>query len=91
MIDRNFRLAKDVRYRKIGADAVIIRQQANEVLVLNELGAIILEAIEKNTPVAAVIARINDDYDVDGETLAEDAGRYLQELVDAGVIESIQP
>jgi len=38
--------------------------------------------------VAGVVSALAGEYDVDGETLERDVLDYVQELVDAGIVES---
>ena len=85
-----FRLRNDVRYRIVGPEAVVIRQSGPEVLVLNSVGARVIDGIDARTTVAALVARLAEDYDVERGTLAQDVRSFLQELSDGGVIERVE-
>ena len=77
----------DTRYRNIGDEGVVVRQTAGEVLVLNEVGVRVLDLLETTVPVSDLLDALNAEYAVDRATLERDVLAYLQELVDAGVIE----
>lgn len=77
----------DTRYRTIGDEGVVVRQTAGEVLVLNEIGVRVLELLEGTMPVSGLLNALDAEYEIDRPTLERDVLAYLQELVDAGVIE----
>lgn len=82
-----YRLRKEIRHRKVGNDRVVVRQEANEILVLNELGSRVLEAIEAKTPIAQLVGSITAEYEVAADTVERDIERHLAELAERGVIE----
>ena len=77
----------DTRYRNIGDEGVVVRQTAGEVLVLNEIGVRVLDLLEADLLVSGLLDVLDAEYAVDRATLERDVLAYLQELVDAGVIE----
>ena len=79
----------DTRYRNIGDEGVVVRQAAGEVLVLNEIGVRVLELLEATMPVSGLLDALDAEYQADRPTLERDVLAYLQELVDAGVIEPV--
>ena len=79
----------DTRYRNIGDEGVVVRQIAGEVLVLNETGVRVLELLETAMPVNVLLDALGAEYEIDRPTLERDMPIYLQELVDAGVIEHV--
>lgn len=79
----------DTRYRNIGDEGVVVRQAAGEVLVLNEIGVRVLELLETAVPVNGLLDALDAEYQIDRPTLERDVLAYLQELVDAGVIEPV--
>jgi hypothetical protein len=82
-----FRKRTDVRYRNIGGEGIVVMQSSAEVLVVSEVGARVLELIESGNAVGGILTAITAEYDVDGAVLERDAVTYLQELLDANVIE----
>lgn len=89
MIERDAVLAKsaDARYRNVGGEGVVVRQSAGEVLVLNGVGARVLDLLAAPTPVGALLNALAEEFEVDRTTLERDVLAYLQELLEAGVIE----
>jgi len=89
MIRHTTVLAKssDARYRNIGGEGVVVRQSAGEVLVVNGVGARVLDLLETRTPVGGLLDTLAAEYAIDRATLECDVLAYLQELLDAGIIE----
>ena len=90
MIEPNslFRTRNDARYRNIGGEGIVVRQAAGEVLVLNEVGVRVLDLLATGSAVSAVVTTLQAEYDIDAATLERDVLGYVQELVDAGIVES---
>jgi hypothetical protein len=88
---RRLRARRDVRFRTIGAEGVVIRQEAGEVLVVNEVGARVLALLDGQLAVEELLAQLAAEFDVDLQQLREDLAGYLDELVAAGVLEEVPP
>jgi len=86
--DACFRLADDVRYRRILDEAVAVRQETNEVIVVNEVSASILVFLEVQggATVASLIDYLAGAYEVDRQILEEDTVAHIKELMDAGIV-----
>ena len=84
-----FRKRSDARYRNIGGEGIVVRQTAGEVLVLNGVGARVLDLLESGTPVGGLVDSMAAEYDIDRATLERDVLAYFQELLDAGIIEDV--
>jgi len=82
-----YRLRPDVRYRNIGGEGVLLCQEAAEVIGVNELGVRVVELIDSDLGVEAVVERLRVEFDAPQEALSRDVRRYIDELVDAGVLE----
>ena len=82
-----FRKRSDARYRNIGGEGIVVKQAAGEVLVLSEVGARVLDLVETQTPVGAMLASLGEEYDIDSSTLERDVNGYLEQLLEAGIIE----
>lgn len=82
------RKSLDVRHRQIGDEAVVIRQTAGEVLVVNDVGGAVLDLLDQAPTIQALLDRLAGQYDVARSVLEQDIPIYLQELLDAGVIEA---
>jgi pyrroloquinoline quinone biosynthesis protein D len=81
-----FRRASDVRFRAVDDETVVIRQEAAEALVLNEVAGRILDLCDGRRTLAAIVAQLQEEYDVAAEELTADVQAYLQELVETGVV-----
>jgi hypothetical protein len=78
---------RDVRFRVVGDEAVIVRQEEAEVLAVNEVGASVLELLDSRRSVGEILEALLERYDVDRESLTSDVARFLSELRDAGVVD----
>jgi hypothetical protein len=82
-----FRRSGDVRYRIIDGEAVVIRQEAGEVLGLNETAARLLDLVDAESTVQELIDTMAEEYTIERSKLEEDVMKFLNELRGAGVIE----
>jgi hypothetical protein len=80
---------RDVRYRRIEGEAVVLRQSAAEVLVLNEVGASVLDLADGRRSVGEWIAALARDYEGDPATLADDVLAFAAEAAEAGLLEPV--
>lgn len=80
----------DVRYRRVEGEAVVLRQSAAEVLVVNEVGAAVLDLADGARRVADWVDALGPQYDVDQETLGRDLLEFAAELEDAGLLERVE-
>ena len=80
------RRVEDVRFRAVDDETVVIRQEAAEALVLNEVAGRLLEMIDGQHTVAALIQRLVDEYDVPVDELTADVQEYLEELLAGGLV-----
>lgn len=85
-----FKHKDDVRYRVVGEEAVVVRQNAAEVLALNDVGARVLELIDADKTLEQVIEAMSSEYDVSPEELGRDVERFVAEMRDAGIVEQVQ-
>jgi hypothetical protein len=85
-----FKPRADVRFRVVGDEAVVVRQEASEVIALNDVGASVLSLLDSRRTVAAVVEALLSEYDVDRDSLREDVASFLTELRDAGVVEEVK-
>ncbi|MEM6795273.1 MAG: HPr-rel-A system PqqD family peptide chaperone [Acidobacteriota bacterium] len=85
-----FRRRRDVRFRIIDREAVVLRQEAGETLVLNEVGARILQMVDGGLTLETIIETLTSEFDVDPTQADEDTRSFLEELATAGVIETLE-
>ncbi|MEM6702125.1 MAG: PqqD family protein [Acidobacteriota bacterium] len=85
------RLRRDVRFRVVGDEAIVIRQRAAEVLVLNEVGARILQLLEGEPNLDELVDSLAQEFEAERSQLQADAVAFVAELVEAGVLEEVSP
>lgn len=83
------RPARDLRFRRIDDEAVVVRQRAGEVLVMNETAARLLELADGRTSVAGWVEVLAGEYEVDREALARDVLTFAADLTDEGMLELV--
>ena len=83
------RRPSDVRYRRIEGEAVVLRQSAAEVLVLNGVGADLLDLADGRRPVGEWIEALVREYAADRETVARDVLEFAGEAAAAGLLEPV--
>lgn len=88
-LDRVLKHKDDVRYRVVGEEAVVVRQNAAEVIAVNDVGARILELIDAKSTVSQVIEKMSSEYDVDRDELTQDVENFVTAIHDAGIVEEI--
>jgi Coenzyme PQQ synthesis protein D (PqqD) len=84
--------AGDVRYRRLGGEAVVLRQRQAEVLGVNEVGARLLDLVDSETPVRGLIARVVEEFDLaerPAPQVAAECLEFLARLAAAGVVEEV--
>jgi hypothetical protein len=83
------RRPSDVRYRRIDGEAVVLRQSVAEVLVLNGVGATVLDLADGRRPVGEWIDALVREYGADRETVARDVLEFAGEAAEAGLLEPV--
>ncbi|HYG61390.1 MAG TPA: PqqD family protein [Thermoanaerobaculia bacterium] len=77
----------DVRFRVIDREAVVVRQSAAEVVVLNEVAARILTLADGSTSLESWVDVLAAEYEASRETLERDVAGFAAELVEQGLLE----
>ena len=81
----------DVRFRTVVDEAVVLRQEAAEVLVLNEVGGRILELLDGKRRVSDIAVALSAEFDVESATAAAEVATFVAELRDAGIVSAVTP
>jgi hypothetical protein len=79
-----------IRFRVVGDEGVVVRQDSAEVIAVNDVGASVLSLLDARRTLAQVFEELLSEYDVDRESLREDVVRFLRDLVSAGVVEEVE-
>ena len=79
--------------RRVGREALLVpvRNRVGDldsIFTLNETAIAVWEAIDGRTPVAGIVEKICDDFDVESERAAADAAEVVRTLVEAGLLEA---
>jgi hypothetical protein len=67
-------------------EGIFVLQDAGEVLVVNQIGAFIVEQLEAARSLDEVVANMTERYAVDTDRARSDAIALLDELLRAGAI-----
>jgi len=78
--------AADARFRKVDDEGRVYCRSRSEIVGLNEVGTRILELCDGATSFDTVIDRLEEEFDVDRETLAEDTAGFVTEMVELGIL-----
>ena len=87
--DRRYQRAPTTRFRPIGDEGVVIRQDAAEALVISDVGARFLELLDPPAKIGKVVEQMLEEYDVERESLETDLGVFLSEMLEAGIVEPV--
>jgi len=85
------RPARDLRFRRIDDEAVVVRQRAGEVLVMNETAARLLELADGQSTVADWVEALAGEYEVGREELERDILAFALDLAAEGMLELVPP
>lgn len=83
---QRYSLEPHARFRVLDDEGIFILQEAGEVVVVNKLGAFIIEQLRAEQTLDRIAQAIAVEYDVSVERAREDAERLLSELADAGAL-----
>lgn len=83
------RPARDLRFRRIDDEAVVVRQRAGEVLVMNETAARLLELADGRSSIADWVEVLAAEYDVNREALERDVLAFTVDLAEQGMLEAV--
>jgi hypothetical protein len=85
-LEEIYERSPSVRYRILEGQAVVVRQDVAEVLVLSEVGARVLELLDGKRKLVAVRDLLLLEYEVDEAQLEQDLNEYINRLKEAGII-----
>lgn len=87
--NQRFRPCPDIRFRVIDREAVVLRQNAAQALVLNEVGARILQLLDGKITLAAVIDQLTEEFEADPTEIAGDCYEFVESLTEHGIVEPV--
>lgn len=74
-----------VRYRRFEDEGVIVNQKNAEALVINEVGARLVEVADGKRTIADCAELLAGEFDAEREVIERDLLAFANALVDAGV------
>ena len=84
-----WQLDKNVRYRRLLDEAVVIHQEKAEALVLNDTAIAFLELCDGKLKTREIITELTKKYDVEDGILAKDLAPFIEELAAGGIIHRV--
>ncbi len=76
----------NVLFRIVDDEAIVVHIDTNEVLVLNEVGARVVEIMGKPTSIQDLLAQLISEFDVEMDQLEADIFAHLKELLASGIL-----
>ena len=80
---------RDVRYRMIDGEAVVLRQEVGEAMVLNEVGGRILQLLDGERRLGAIYRVLHEEFDAPLGEITTDCREFVAGLTHLGVLESV--
>lgn len=81
-----YRVEPHARFRIMDDEGIFVLQEAGEVLVVNAVGAFIVEQLKHERSLDDLVTAITRRYEVDAERARADVTSLLDALVQAGAI-----
>ena len=78
--------SKNVAARMLGGEMMIMSPRDATLFNLNEVGSVIWQAADGQTPLDAIVTRLCDEFDVTPEVARQDAEAFVQELAGHGIL-----
>ena len=75
------------RFRVMDDEGIFVLQEAGEVLVVNRVGAFIVEQLEDGKNLDELVEAMTRRYDVNEEQARTDASSLLDALLEAGAVQ----
>ena len=86
IMDVEYRTWSDVRFRIVFDEAVVLKQDQAEVLVLNEVGARVLDGLKRGLRPSQIVGELETEYEASRAELEQDVERFVAELLEAEVV-----
>lgn len=86
-LSNTYRLRPDVRFRIVGGEAVVLRQDEAEVLVLNGVGSEMLRLLAEGLELDEIEECLLEMFEVEREELGRDLTEFLERLESVGVLQ----
>lgn len=84
--ESKFNLPEHVMTKKVDDQLLIVNTQTDEYHSINQVGADLLEKLNRNLTVEQTIQELTQEYDVPEDQLVNDINHILAELIDSNII-----
>ncbi len=78
--------SKQVAARMLGGEMMIMSPRDTTLFNLNDVGSVIWQSADGQTPLDEIVARLCAEFDVAPEVARQDAESFIQELVEHGIL-----
>jgi hypothetical protein len=78
--------SKQVAARMLGGEMMIMSPRDTTLFNLNDVGSVIWQSADGQTPLDEIVARLCAEFDVAPEVAQQDAEIFVQELVGHGIM-----
>ncbi|MFC1540365.1 PqqD family protein, partial [Gemmatimonadota bacterium] len=78
---------RDIPWRIIEGEAIVVEVDRGEIIHLNETGAEIWNVLDGQKTVSDIITHIRNEFEVTEEVAERDTGEFLGQLIDLGLLE----
>jgi PqqD family protein of HPr-rel-A system len=77
---------ENVFWQRVGDEVVLLDAGTGEYHALNDTGSAMWQALEQCPDVASALESLREDYEVEGDRLAQDLEAFVAELLSTGLL-----
>ena len=85
--ESHFKRNKDVVWRTLGEDCILLHLESGIYYTLNEEGKMLWEALDGKNKLAQIRAKIMEHYEVDSGTIQKDLIEIMEDLIKENLVE----
>ena len=82
-----FKRNKDVVWRTLGDDCILLHLESGTYYTLNEGGRLLWELLEGRSTLGEVQAKIMEQYEVDAEIIRGDLSEIIEDMIKEDLVE----
>ena len=83
---QTYELNLHARFRVLDDEGVFVLQEAGEVVVINKVGALVVDALTKGRSLTEVIEEVTAEFEVERQTAKADVENLINDLLEAGAL-----
>lgn len=81
-----YKLRKDVKWKRIGDESLLLIPKDGEFYKINGVGTIIFESLSDGKDVEDIAKLISSSFEVDAETASKDIAEFIDDMKDKKII-----